>query len=69
MRINTSCLEDLKIDFSTCRAAGVDYVVTTGTGEGTFAYLRSDIEEESERFDAMSCGFESRRWHHHFSCS
>jgi hypothetical protein len=54
MPINTSCLEALKIDFSTCRAAGVNYVVTTDTGEGTFAYLASEINEESLRFDAMT---------------
>lgn len=54
MHKNTSCLTALGISFSSALVDGVDLVITTGTGEGTFAYDANDIGVESVRYDALS---------------
>lgn len=51
---NTSCLDALGISYYSTVADGDEYIVTTGTGEGTFAYLALDIASESDRYDALT---------------
>jgi hypothetical protein len=52
-KTNTACLDVIGIDYSVVAVAGDEYVVTYGTGEGTFAYAMLDITLESERYEAM----------------
>lgn len=55
---NTTCLEVLGIHYTTVIVTNVDdayneYIVTSDTGEGTFAYDASDITAESVRLETM----------------
>jgi hypothetical protein len=50
---NTNCLDALSISYALVTVDGTEYIVTVGTGEGTFAYLAEVITAESERYDAM----------------
>lgn len=51
---NASCLDALDISYTSVTIDGTEYLVTDGTGEGTFAYLASEITAESERYEAMT---------------
>jgi hypothetical protein len=50
-KTNTECLDVLGIDYSVVAVADDEYVVTYGTGEGTFAYAALDITLERALHD------------------